>query len=318
MKIVILDAVTLGEDIDLSIFDKFGKVKVFQTTTEQELPSRIKDVDIVITNKVILGKKEFEYAKNIKLVCIAATGYNNIDIKSAKDNGVVIANVRNYSTEAVAQHTFSLILAIENSLLNYIEETRNGNWSKSPVFTMLNHPFNEIYGKTIGIIGYGTIGKRVAEIAEAFGMRVLIGKRKGVDYNDVERVDFDYLLAESDIISIHTPLSENTRNMFSISEFKKMKTSAILVNVARGGIVNEQDLYVALEQKLIRAAATDVTELEPIQPDNKLIKLKNMYITPHIAWASLESRKRLIEGIASNINDFVSGNADRINLAKND
>ncbi len=316
MKIVILDAVTLGTDIDLSIFDKFGTVEIFETTTKEELPSRINDADIVITNKVVFGKKEFEYAKNLKLICIAATGYNNIDIELAKSNNVVVANVRNYSTEAVAQHTFSLILAIENSLLNYIEETRNGNWAKSPVFTMLNHPFNEVYGKTIGIIGYGTIGKRVAEIAKAFGMKVLIGKRKGVEYHDIERVEFDDLLSKADIISIHTPLSENTKNMFSMPEFEKMKRSAILINVARGGIVNENDLYTALKSNLIRAAATDVTELEPIQADNKLVNLKNMYITPHIAWASTESRKRLVEGIAANINEFISGNADSINLAK--
>ncbi len=181
---------------------------------------------------------------------------------------------------------------------------------------MLNHPFSEISDKTIGIIGYGTIGKRVAEIAKAFGMNVLIGKRKGVEYSDTERVDFDTLLNKSDIISIHTPLSDNTKNMFGMPEFKKMKSSAILINAARGGIVNENDLYEALKKNIIRAAATDVTETEPIKPDNKLVELQNMFITPHIAWASLESRKRLIKGIEANIEAFLSGKIDDINIAK--
>ncbi len=308
MKIVILDALTLGEDVDLSAFYKLGNTEIFSTTNAEELPARIKNADVLVTNKVIIGKKEFDYAENLKLICIAATGYNNINVAEAKEKGITVANVRNYSTESVAQHTFSLILAIENSLLNYVHETRNGNWSKSPVFTMLNYPFYEISGKTIGIVGYGTIGKRVAEIAKAFGMQVLIGKRKNTDYQDIERVDLDILLKKSDIISIHTPLSDNTRNMFTLSELKKMKKTAILINAARGGIVNESDLYIALKEGFIRAAATDVTEQEPIESDNKLINLENMFITPHIAWASLESRQRLIDGIVQNIKDFIKGN----------
>ncbi len=314
MKIKVLDAKTLGNDVDLAGLQKFGDLEIFETTTAAELPERIKDAEIIVTNKVLIGKKEFDYAKNIKLICIAATGYNNIDLESATKHGVIVANVRNYSTESVAQHTFSLILAIENSLVDYVKETRSGNWSKSPVFTMLDYPFNEINGKTIGIIGYGTIGKRVAEIAKAFGMKVLIGKRKNVDYQDIERVEFDELLAESDIINIHTPLSENTRNMFAMSEFEKMKNTAILINAARGGIVNENDLYTALKNGIIRAAATDVTEKEPIEAENKLITLNNMFITPHIAWASLESRKRLIDGIIANINDFISGKKVRFSI----
>ncbi len=307
MNIKILDAQTLGKDIDLSGFKKFGDVKIFDTTTAAELPARIKDAEIVVTNKVVIGGEEFDYAKNLKLICVAATGYNNIDIEAATKNKIIVANVRNYSTEAVAQHTFSLILAIENSLLDYVSETRNGNWSKSPVFTMLKYPFYEINGKTLGIIGYGTIGKRVAEIAKAFGMKVLIGKRRNVDYQDIGRVEFEELLATSDIISIHTPLSENTRNMFTMAEFEKMKKSAILINAARGGIVNENDLYLALKNGVIRASATDVTVNEPIEAENKLINLPNMFVTPHIAWASLESRQRLIDGIITNIDEFVSG-----------
>ncbi len=316
MKIVILDALTLGKNVDLSDIKKLGDLELFNTTNSSQIKERIADADIVISNKVALGQPELEMAKKLKLVCVAATGYDNIDIKAAKERGIVVANVKNYSTESVAQHTFGLILAIENSLVNYLEETRSGNWSKSPVFTMLDYPFHEICNKTLGIIGYGTIGKRVGEIAKAFGMNVLVGKRPGVDYSDNERVSLDTLLKESDIISIHTPLSDNTLNMFSMREFNKMKESAILINVARGGIVNEQDLYQALKEGKIRAAATDVAVNEPIKKENKLPELNNMFITPHIAWASSESIKRLVKGIAENIKTFLSGDYSDINLAK--
>ena len=316
MHIVILDTLTLGSDVDLSIFNKFGQLSVFETTNRHETVNRIGDAEVIITNKVYLGEKEINAAPNLKLICVAATGYNNIDIKAAQEKGIIVTNVRNYSTESVAQHTFSLILALQNSLLDYVNETRNGNWAKSPVFTMLNHPFVELSGKKIGIIGYGTIGKRVAEIAKAFGMVVLIGERPGVDYNDTGRVNFETVLKESDIISIHAPLSDNTRNLFTANEFKKMKPSAILINAARGGIVNENDLYDALKNKIIRAAATDVTEKEPIPPDNKLPELPNLLITPHMAWGSLESRNRLIAGIVNNIEKFLAGEGDGINLAR--
>ncbi len=301
-EITILDALTFGPDIDLSIFNQFGKTKVYSTTNQDEVIKRIIDSEVIISNKVKIGKKELAAAPQLKLICVAATGYNNIDIEAAKENGVVVANVKNYSTESVAQHTFSLILALQNSLVDYIGETRNGNWSKSPVFTMLNHPFYEMTGKKLGIIGYGTIGKRVAEIAKAFGMQVLIGKRPGVEYNEKKRVDFDYILTQSDIITIHTPLSDNTLNLFGEKEFKQMKTSAILINTARGGIVNEEDLYKALKNNTIRAAAIDVVENEPINSGSKLPELPNLLITPHMAWASLESRQRLIAGITDNIN----------------
>jgi len=315
MKIVILDDLTLGLDIDLSRFKQFGDLQVFSTTNSNEINDRITTAEIIITNKVVISKNEFLHAPKLKLICVAATGYNNIDLDAAHQNNVVVANVKNYSTESVAQHTFSLILALQNSLIDYIADVRKGEWSKSPVFTMLNHPFNDISGKKIGIIGYGHIGKRVASIAKAFGMEVLIGKRPGIIYNDENRVEFEELLLESDIISIHTPLSDNTKNLFTIEEFKKMKKSAILINVARGGIVNEIDLTLALSTGLIRAAAIDVCEQEPISKENRLNGLTNLLITPHIAWASTESRNRLLEGIENNIKQFILGNIEDMNLA---
>jgi glycerate dehydrogenase len=315
MEIVVLDALTLGLNIDLGKFKKFGHVQVYNVTQPEEVGDRIKSAEIVITNKVVIDKNIIENAKELKLICVAATGYNNIDLQAASKNDIIVANVRNYSTESVAQHTFSMILALENSLVDYITDTRAGLWGKSDVFTMITHPFNELCGKTMGIIGYGAIGKRVAEIARVFGMQVLIGRRKGIVYQDHERVDFERLLIESDIISIHTPLSENTHNLFTYKEFEKMKNSAIIVNMARGGIVNEQDLYKALENKTIRAAAIDVAEIEPMSSDNKLLSLNNILISPHIAWASVESRNRLIDGIVKNIEIYIDGNGSEINLA---
>jgi glycerate dehydrogenase len=315
MKIVILDALTLGADLNLDCFKRFGELSVFQTTNPIELTERIENAEVIITNKVLIGKKEIESGRALKLICVAATGYNNIDIAAARQKNIIVANVRNYSTEGVAQHTFSLILALENSLVEVVADTRAGLWSKSPVFNMLSYPFNELYGKKMGIIGYGTIGKRVAEIAKAFGMQVLIGKRRGVVYQDTERVDFEIILKESDIISIHTPLSENTQNLFSKAEFKKMKKTAILINVARGGIVNEQALYDALQNGDIKAAALDVCESEPMPETNPLPGLKNILISPHIAWASLQSRKRLIKGIEENIERYLDGRGRDINLA---
>jgi len=317
MLIAILDALTLGLEADFSVLEKYGELKIHSTTCKTETFDRIEFADVVISNKVYLGKEEIAYAKKLKLICVAATGYNNIDTSAAKDKGIVVCNVKSYSTESVAQHTFALILALQNSLFENISEVRNGNWSKSPIFTMINHPFNEISGKKIGILGYGTIGKRVAEISKAFGMKVLIGKRPGVIYNDINRIEFSELISESDIISIHTPLSDNTRNLFGLKVFKKMKKTAILINVARGGIVNENDLFNALSNQMIKAAAIDVCDHEPIEAGSKLPGLKNLLITPHIAWASVESRKRLIEGIANNIEIFLSGNSDNINLTKN-
>jgi glycerate dehydrogenase len=301
MKIVLLDAATLGVDVNLSLIEKEGDLIVYQITKPEETVNRIKDADIIITNKVVIGKNEMEQAANLKLICVAATGMNNIDLVEAEKRNVSVTNVKNYSTEAVAQHTISLILALQNSLINFNTESKSGNWSKSLIFTMLNHPFYELKGKKLGIIGYGAIGKRVAEMAKVFGMEILVGKRKAVEYDDDKRVAFDYLLKESDIITVHTPLSENTQNLFGANEFKQMKSSAIIINTARGGIIKEDDLFLALKNGTIRAAAIDVTEKEPVPVNHPLLELENIIITPHIAWTSAESRAKLVDGIADNI-----------------
>ncbi|MBN1250774.1 MAG: D-2-hydroxyacid dehydrogenase [Bacteroidales bacterium] len=312
MKIVFLDALTIGADLDFKLLEKEGELIIYQTSLKEDLAERIKDAEIIITNKVLIGKNEFEKAQNLKLICVAATGYNNIDIEEAKKRNIIVANVKNYSTEAVVQHTLSLILALQNSIVEFANESKSGNWSKSPIFTMLNHTFVDLKGKNLGIIGFGTIGKRVAEIAKAFGMNVLVGKRKGINYNNDDRVEFEELIKRSDVISIHAPLSENTLNLFTENEFKKMKNDAIIINTARGGILNEKDLYNALKNKEIRAAAIDVAENEPINIDNPLLKLDNIIITPHIAWTSKDSRIRLLKGIVENIKMYKDGRGNEI------
>jgi len=314
MHTILLDAATLGSDINLSEVEKLVKLTTYQTTNSDQTIERVKKADIIITNKVVIGKNEMVNTKCLKLICVAATGTNNIDIEEAKKRNIVVANVKNYSTEAVAQHTLSLILALQNSLINFAQESKSGNWSKSPVFTMLNHPFYELKGKKLGIIGYGTIGKRVAELAKVFGMEIMIGKRKGVNYSDRERIDLDSLIKESDIITVHTPLSKSTRNLFATKEFEQMKRSAVIINTARGGIINETDLCNALKNKDIRAAAIDVTEYEPIPGNHPLLELDNIIITPHIAWTSVESRKKLLEGIVQNIRMFKEGKGEEIML----
>lgn len=305
MKIVLLDAATLGNDLNINKIEEYGEFKKYSITKPEDTCHRIANADIIISNKVIIGKKEMECAQKLKLICVAATGMNNIDLPEAEKRGIQVKNVKNYSTEAVAQHTISMILALQNSLLAFSAETKSGNWSISPIFTMLNHPFYELKGKKLGIIGYGSIGKRVAEMAKVFGMEILVAKRKGIKYNDSSRVDFNDILQESDVISIHTPLSEETHNLFTLNEFMQMKKSALIINTARGGIINEKDLYEALNNKIIRAAAIDVTEKEPIPANNPLLELDNIIITPHIAWTSVESRQKLLDGILTNIRNFI-------------
>ncbi len=306
MKIVFLDASSLG-NANLDIFKKFGEFTTYPLTKKEEVEDRIKDVEIIITNKVWLGREEMEKAKNLKLIAISATGYNNVDLEAAKDLGIIVANVKGYSTESVAQLTLTYILATSSSLLNYNNDVKKGDWAKSPIFTMLRYPFTNLKGKKLGIVGYGTIGKRVEELALAFGMNVLVGKRPGANYSDSSRVDFEELLKESDYISLHCPLSDSTYKLFGEEEFKKMKKDSILINTARGPIVDEDALYNALKTNEIRGACIDVMTAEPPKADNKLFELENIIITPHVAWASSESIQILIDGIVNNIELYKKG-----------
>ncbi|MFZ5989551.1 MAG: D-2-hydroxyacid dehydrogenase [Bacillota bacterium] len=311
LKLCILDAKTLGEDIDLSVFDKFGQVEVHKITKPDEVVERIKDKNIVITNKVVLNEENLKHAKELRLICIAATGTNNIDLDYARNRKIAVANVAGYSTQSVVQHTFAMLFYLLESLSYYDYYVKTGEYSKSDIFTHLGKPFPELYGKIWGIVGLGTIGRSVADVASAFGCKVVYYSTSGRNNSsNYERVELGSLLKESDIISIHAPLNDNTRNLIDYKCFKLMKTDAVILNLGRGGIVSEKDLARALDENLIRGAAIDVLESEPIKEDNPLLKIENrhkLFITPHIAWASIEARKRLVGEIVVNINAFIKG-----------
>ncbi len=316
MNIVFLDQKTVGSDISLDSIRKEGNLKIYGITSQDELENRVEDADIIVTNKVIinLAEKKLKNISRLKLICVAATGYNNIDMQAAKKKKIPVTNVIGYSTDSVAQTVFSYILSFSNSTIKYDQDVKSGKWSKSPIFTLLDYSITELKDKKLGIIGYGNIGKKVAEIAKAFGMEILIAKRSGVNYKENNRVSLGELLKESDIITIHTPLSSETENMITEKEFKLMKKEAILINAARGGIVNENDLYKALKNKEIKGAAIDVMAEEPPRSGSPLFELNNIIITPHVAWASKEARQRVVDGVAENIKKFKEEKINEINL----
>lgn len=309
-KIVILDGKTLGE-LDFTKLEKFGEVSYYDTTNSEDVVERIKDANIVLTNKVVLNENNLKEAKNLELICETATGFNNIDIVYAKNNNIAVTNVAGYSTNTVAQHTFATVLSLYDKLSYYDNYVKSGDYAKSGLFTNVSKPFYELEGKTWGIIGFGAIGKRVAKIAEAFGVNVIYYSTSGKNSNsEYKRVSFDELLAESDIISIHAPLNKDTQGLINYDAIKKMKKSAILVNMGRGPIVVDADLAKAIDEELIAGAALDVFEVEPIKEDNPLTSIKNkenLVLTPHIAWASVEARARLFEEVIKNIKAFYNG-----------
>lgn len=309
-KIVLLDRKTLG-GLEFSRLEEFGTVEYYDTTSKEEVVSRIKDANIILTNKVVLNSENLSEAKNLELICETATGFNNIDIKYAKENGIAVTNVAGYSTNTVAQHTFATVLNIYDKLSYYDEFIKSGKYAASGLFTDLTKPFYELEGKTWGIVGFGAIGKRVAKIAEAFGVNIVYYSTSGQNNNsEYKRVEFEELLKECDIISIHAPLTEKTKGLMNYGSISKMKKNAILVNMGRGPIVVEGDLARALEEKLIAGAALDVFEVEPMKADNPLLAIKNkenLVLTPHIAWASVEARGRLFGEVIENIKAFYKG-----------
>ncbi len=306
MKIVFLDALTLG-NVDFERFKKFGEVEIYKTTSKEEIIKRVKNADIAVTNKVVIDKEIMDKS-NIKFIQIAATGMNNVDLESAEKRGILVKNVAGYSTNAVIQHTFALVLGLLNKICYFDEYTRN-EYPKSKIFTHIRNWF-EINGKTWGIIGLGEIGKGVAKIAESFGAEVVYYSTSGKNNSkEFKRVSLNDVL-KSDIITIHAPLNENTKNLLNYENLEKIKNGAVLVNVGRGGIINENDLVKILEKKDI-FVGLDVFENEPLKPDNPLLKFKDkMLLSPHIAWTSVEARQKLMDGIYENIEEFIkeSGN----------
>ncbi|MEE0596952.1 MAG: D-2-hydroxyacid dehydrogenase [Agathobacter sp.] len=308
MKIVFLDAKTIGEDIDLSGFDALGEVVKYGFSTAQEARERSKDADVLILNKVQVNEQTIGEADHLKLVCVTATGTNNLDKEYLDKRGIAWRNVAGYSTESVAQHTFAMLFYLLEKLPYYDNYVKSEKYVNDVSFTHFAKAFHELSGMTYGIIGLGNIGRRVADIAKAFGCRVIYYSTSGRNSQPgYERVSFDELLEQSDIVSIHAPLDENTLGLMNKEAFAKMKKSAILLNVGRGPIINEADLAEALNNKTIAAAGLDVLSVEPMQEDNPLRGIKDserLLITPHIAWAGVEARNRLMGIILGQIKEF--------------
>lgn len=308
LKIVFLDAKTIGEDIDLSGYEKLGEVVKYDFSTPEEARERTKDADVIILNKVVINEASIGEADHLKLVCVTATGTNNLDKEYLDKRGVAWRNVAGYSTETVAQHTFALLFYLLEHLNYYDQYVKTEHYVNDTMFTHFAEVFHELNGMTWGVIGLGAIGRRVADIAKMFGCRVVYYSTSGKnDQPGYERVTFDTLLRESDIVSVHAPLDENTKDLMNKEAFDKMKSSAIFLNLGRGPIVVEKDLADALEQGSIAAAGLDVLCVEPMQEENPLRRIKDsnrLIITPHIAWASVEARTRLMQIIEGQIREF--------------
>lgn len=311
MNIVVLDRMALGDDIDMSIFEKLGKLTIYERTATEEVVDRLRDADALLTNKVVIGKAEMDRLPKLRYIGINATGTNNIDLAYAAKKNIAVTNVKSYSTDSVVQHTFALLFYVYEKLRHYDDFVKQGKYSDYGCFTYFGERFAQLSGKTWGIIGLGEIGRKVADIAKAFGCHVVYYSTSGKNSNpDYERADFDELLRSSDIISIHAPLNDRTQNLMNRAAFEKMKPEAVLINVGRGPIVNESDLLWALNENKIAAAGLDVLSVEPMRKDNPLYGYKDsnrLIITPHIAWATNEARKRLVDEAYLNLEAFICG-----------
>ena len=311
MKIVFLDAKTIGDDIDLSGFERLGEVVKYEFSTTEQARERTKDADVIVLNKVLVNEQSIGEASHLKLVCVTATGTNNLDKDYLAERGIEWRNVAGYSTETVAQHTFALLFYLWEKMAYYDGYVKSGNYVDDVMFTHFSNVFHDLSGRTWGVVGLGAIGRRVADIAGMFGCRVIYYSTSGAhDAQGYTRVDFDTLLAESDIVSVHAPLNENTEHLMNAEAFRKMKKSAVFLNLGRGPIVVEQDLADALRQGEIAAAGLDVLTAEPMSADNPLREITDsgkLVITPHIAWASVEARTRLMKQVEQNIEEFVKG-----------
>jgi len=307
MKAVFLDALTLGTDVDLSPIEQVtGGLTCHDRTVPAQVLERIQGFDTVLVNKVVLGREHFEACPELKTIAVVATGLNNIDQVAAKEHGIQVMNVTHYGRSTVAQHTMALILALATRLLDYNRDARNGQWAKSDMFCLMDHPIMELEGKTLGIVGYGDLGQGVAERAKAFGMNVVLGCRPGQapdEVDDYPRIPLDELLGQADVLSLHCLLTDETRNMIGERELRLMKPTALLINTSRGGLVDEVALAEALRQGEIAGAGFDVLTEEPPRNGNPLLaeNIPNLILTPHSAWASREARQRIVGITASNL-----------------
>jgi glycerate dehydrogenase len=308
--IVILDGHTLNPgDLSWEKIQSLGKVSIYPRTKKEEIAFRIKDAEIIVVNKVKLDAEVLENASKCRCICVTATGYNNIDLEKAREKGIVVMNASNYGTLSVAQHVFALLLEITNSISIHNQSVKNGDWGNQPDFCYWKKPLERLEGKTIGIIGFGTIGQAVSKIALAFGMEVKVTTRNKEKANKMgfEVLTLEQIISVSDIITLHLPLTVETKHIMNKSIFQKMKENAVLINTSRGDLINEEHLYEGLKANKPGYAALDVLKEEPPTQKNPLYELENCLITPHVAWASKQSRERLMEITAENINRFLMG-----------
>ena len=311
MNAVFLDLATFSNTIDFSVLKKqCSTFQTFNFTQPGQIIDRANDAEILITNKVIINAKIMSQLPQLKLICVAATGTNNIDLDAARERGIVVTNASNYAGPSVAQYIFSHLLDYFQQIQSHNRNVEQGLWSTSASFCVLGQPINELAGKTLGLLGYGHIAKAVATIAKAFGMQVLISERPNAEIVREGRVAFEDMLYQSDIVSLHCPLTAETENLFNTSVFSKMKSNAVLINTARGGIVNSLDLKQALQNNDIGYAILDVLEVEPPPSEHPLLQgdINNLRVTAHIAWASQQAQQRLIDILAKNINSFKNNN----------
>ena len=314
MKIVFLDAYTLNSlnDLDLSIFHTIGEVTLYDRTAKDEIITRTQDADIILTNKCPLDALTIRSLPNLKYIGVAATGYNIVDVEAAKNQGIIVTNVRGYSSASVAQLVFSLILSFTNRVAEHAQSI-NQTWTSSPDFSFYYSPLTELEGKTLGIIGLGDIGKKVANIGLGFGMKILATKRNPTTGGmaGVEICSEEKLLKESDFVTLHCPLTTDNQNFINQQSLSLMKPSAILINTSRGGLINESDLAKALNDHKIAGAGLDVLSAEPPTKENLLLTASNTIITPHIAWAGVNARKELLKGMLENIVAFQHGDVPK-------
>lgn len=307
---VLLDLNTMDKgDVQLNALYQLNlQWDIHQSVTADKLMSAITDKQIVVSNKVVIGQKQMQQVPALKLICVAATGTNNIDLKAARELGIDVCNVTGYATPSVVQYVFSVLLTLNSRMQEYQAAVQQGRWPQSKMFCLLDYSFHELAGKTLGIVGYGELGQAVAAVARGFGMEVLIARRNKHDSRD-NRLELEQMLTKVDVLSLHCPLTAETENLIAKKQLSLLPQGAIVINTARGGVVNEGDLLAALESGHLAGAATDVLTTEPPAKDHLLLKTarSNLIVTPHIAWASVESRQRMIDQVALNISEYLAG-----------
>jgi glycerate dehydrogenase len=315
MKIVVLDGYAANPgDLSWKELENLGELTVYDRTKPEDTVARIADAVIVLTNKVVIGRREMEQLPHLKYIGVLATGYNVVDIQAAQERGIIVTNVPAYSTESVAQMVFAHLLTVTNRTEHYALLNREGRWSSNPDFCYWDTPLTELSGKTFGIVGLGNIGQRVAQIALAFGMKVKALTSKAADKlpAGVQKADLTELLSTSDVLSLHCPLTESTRQLIKAETLALMKPSAILINTGRGPLVNDADVAEALKSNRLYAYCADVMTEEPPKADNPLLKQPNAYLTPHVAWASTEARIRLMDVSVNNVRSFIEGHPQNV------